>query len=68
MTESESGEPELKLPNCGFRFVEGDSDIMSGLTFRVADVAAVRDAARERGCAVSGDSFWLGGVTFHLVG
>ena len=26
-----SGEPELKLPNCSFRFVEGDSEIMSGL-------------------------------------
>ena len=33
------GEPELKLPNCSFRFVKGDSDIMSGLTFRVADIA-----------------------------
>ena len=68
VTESESGEPELKLPNCSFRFIEGDSDIMSGLRFRVADVAAVRDAARKRGCVVSGDSFWLGGVTFRLVG
>jgi hypothetical protein len=41
---------------------------MSGLRFRVADVALVRDGARKRGCTVSGDSFWLGGVTFHLVG
>jgi hypothetical protein len=68
VTESESGEPELKLPNCSFRFVEGESDIMSGLRFRVADVAAVRNAARKRGCTVSGDSFWLGGVMFHLAG
>ena len=68
VTTSESGEPELQLPNCSFRFVEGESDIMSGLRFRVADVAAVRDAARKRGCKVSGDSFWLGGVTFHLAG
>jgi hypothetical protein len=27
----------------------------------------VRDAAKARGHAVSGDSFELGGVTFHLV-
>jgi hypothetical protein len=39
---------------------------MSGLCFRVSDVAAVRDAAQKRGCAVSGDSFWLGGVMFQL--
>jgi hypothetical protein len=39
---------------------------MSGLTFEVADIASVRDAARARGCAVSGDSFDLGGVRFHL--
>jgi len=41
---------------------------MSGLTFKVADIAAVRDAARAKGCAASVDSFLLGGVTFHLVG
>ena len=62
-----SGEPELKLPNASFRFVDGASDIMSVLTFQVADVAKVRDAAKARGCAVSGDSFELGGVTFRLV-
>ena len=39
---------------------------MSGLTFRVGDVAKVLDAAKARGHAVSGDSFELGGVTFHL--
>ncbi len=67
VTSAQSGEPELKLPNAGFRFVRGESEIMSGLTFRVADVARVRDAARARGRAVSGDSFELGGVTFNLV-
>jgi len=56
----------LKLPNASFRFVEGASEIMSGLTFRVADVAKVLDAARAKGHAVSGDSFLLGGVTFSL--
>jgi hypothetical protein len=40
---------------------------MSGLTFRVSDIAAVRDAAKTKGRPVSGDSFLLGGVTFRLV-
>ena len=61
-----NGDPELRLPNAGFSFVKGAADIMSGLTFRVADVAKVRDAASARGYAVSGDSFELGGVTFRL--
>jgi hypothetical protein len=68
VTSGGDGEPELKLPNCRFSFVKGDSEIMSGLTFRVVDVAAVRDAAKAKGRPVSGDSFLLGGVTFHLVG
>jgi hypothetical protein len=66
VTTNQAGEPELKLPNCSFRFVKGASEIMSGLTFRVGDVAAVRDAAKKKGCAVKGDSFDLGGVTFSL--
>ncbi len=67
VTTNQAGEPELKLPNCNFRFVEGAAERMSGLTFRVTDVAAVRDAARAKGRNVSGDSFPLGGVTFRLV-
>jgi hypothetical protein len=63
---SKTGEPELVLVNCNFRFVRGAGEIMSGLTFRVGDIAAVRDGARARGHKVSGDSFQLGGVTFHL--
>jgi hypothetical protein len=66
VTKSQSGEPELKLPNCSFRFVKGAADLMSGLTFRVGDVAAVRNAAKAKGHAMSGNSFLLGGVTFHL--
>jgi hypothetical protein len=66
VTKSQSGEPELKLPNCSFRFVKGASDLMSGLTFRVGDVGAVRDAAKARGYEVSGDGFVIGGVTFRL--
>lgn len=67
VSSNQAGEPELRLPNCSFRFVKGASDLMSGLTFRVGDVARVRDAAKARGHAVSGDSFTLGGVTFKLV-
>ncbi len=62
-----SGEAELKLPNCSFAFVKGKSEIMSGLTFKVANVAKVLDAAKAKGRAVSGDSFELGGVRFRLV-
>jgi hypothetical protein len=67
VSKGAGGEPELKLPNAGFRFVKGDSDLMSGLTFRVADIAKVRDAAKAKGCKVSGDGFDLCGVTFSLV-
>jgi hypothetical protein len=61
------GEPSLALPNCAFRFAKGASDIMSGLTFRVGDVAKVCDAAKAKGYAVSGESFFLGGVNFQLM-
>jgi hypothetical protein len=67
VTKNKSGEPELKLPNCSFGFVKGASEIMSGLTFRVGDIDAVRHAAKAKGAPVSEDSFLLGGVTFHLV-
>ena len=67
VSKNASGEPELKLPNCNFTFVKGESEIMSGLTFKVADVAKVLDAAKAKGHAVSGNSLDLGGVTFRLV-
>ncbi|HKH02191.1 MAG TPA: hypothetical protein VKB08_15895 [Bradyrhizobium sp.] len=66
VSKNQSGEPELKLPNCDFRFVKGASDLMSALTFQVRDIAKVRDAAKARGHSVSGDSFLLGGVSFRL--
>jgi len=66
VSKDQSGEPELKLPNCSFRFVKGASDLMSALTFRVRDVASVRDAAKAKGHMVSGASFQLGGVRFRL--
>jgi hypothetical protein len=67
VSQDKAGDPALALPNGSFRFVKGASDIMSGLTFEVGDIAAVRDAAEAKGYAVSGDSFLLGGVTFRLV-
>ena len=66
-SKNASGAPELKLPNGVFTFVKGDSEIMSGLTFRVGDIAKVLDAARAKGRGVSGNSLELGGVTFRLV-
>jgi hypothetical protein len=66
VSKGEGGAPELKLPNCSFRFVKGPSEIMSGLTFRVSDIASVRHAATAKGYEVSGDTFSIGGVTFHL--
>jgi len=62
-----SGEPELKLPNCSFRFLSGASEIMSRLTFKVSDVANVLGAADAKGYQSSDDSFDLCGVTFGLV-
>jgi hypothetical protein len=64
---NDDGTPELKLPNCNFRFVKGESEIMSGLTFKVVNITNVRDAAHKRGLAIAGDEFLLGGVTFRLV-
>jgi len=61
-----AGDAELKLPNVIFRFVRGENEIVSGLTFSVADVAKVCDAARARGYAVSGNKFLLGGVDFRI--
>src|SRR4051812_19867193 len=67
VSKSAQGDAQLVLPNAVFSFVQGKADIISGLTFRVADVAKVRDAARAKGLAVKGDSFFLGGVDFDLV-
>jgi hypothetical protein len=61
-----SGVAELKLPNSTFRFVKGPADIMSGLDFRVRDVAKVCDAARAKDYKVSGNEFSIGGVNFRL--
>ena len=66
VTKGSDGNSVLKMPNATFRFAKGPLDLMTGLTFRVADVAKVRDAAKAKGCKVAGDSFDLCGVTFSL--
>lgn len=60
------GVAELKLPNASFRFLKGANEIMSALEFRVVDAARVLHTAREKGLAVAGNEFLLGGVTFRL--
>lgn len=60
------GAPALQLPNAGFRFVKGESEIMSAIDFRVGNVAAVCDAAKARGYAVTDNAFLLGGVNFRI--
>jgi hypothetical protein len=61
-----AGEAELRFPNSVFRFVHGKDEIMSGLTFRVADAAKIRDVAAARGYDVSDNCFQIAGVTFSL--
>jgi hypothetical protein len=60
------GAAELKLPNSTFRFVKGSDEIMSALTFKVADVAAVCATAKARGYSVSDKEFCISGVNFRL--
>lgn len=57
---------DIGLVNCRIRVVKGESEIMSGLTFRVRDPAAVLREAQARGHAVQGDRFALGGVDFRI--
>ena len=66
VSKGADGAAELKLPNATFRFAKGADEIMSGLDFRVGDVAKVSDAARARGYKVSGNAFFIGGVNFRL--
>ena len=58
--------PEIVLVNCRIRFDKGETEIMSALAFRVRDRPAILKAANSRGYPVTGHSFFLGGVDFHL--
>jgi hypothetical protein len=62
------GAAELKLPNCQLRVLPGERELMSGLVFRVTDVARVLASAQARGHAVVDNAFVLGGVMVRLVG
>jgi hypothetical protein len=46
--------------------VKGADEIMSGLDFRVGNVAKVCEAAKARGYKVSGNEFFIGGMNFRL--
>src|SRR6201991_5193381 len=61
ISKGADGVPVLQLPNASFRFVKGAADIMSGLDFRVSDVAKVCEAAKAKGYEVDGNVFFLGG-------
>jgi hypothetical protein len=67
LTKARTGDPQIALVNVSLRFAKGATEAMTGLTFRVNDVAQVRGMARSRGCPGAGDAFLLGGVTFRVV-
>jgi hypothetical protein len=66
VSKGKDGAAELKLPNASFRFVKGADEIMSGLDFRVGDVAKVSAAAKARGYEVKDNAFFIGGVYFRV--
>ena len=68
VSRGEHDAPQIVLPNAYLRFMPGGHEALTGLTFKVRDVAQVVDAARTRGCPCGGENFLLGGVTFHIVG
>ncbi|MDU6833985.1 MAG: hypothetical protein E6417_28630, partial [Bradyrhizobium sp.] len=57
------GVQQLTLPNARIRVEPGERELMSGLTFLVADAARVADAAGARGYRMSHDRFEIAGVT-----
>jgi hypothetical protein len=68
VSRGEHDAPQIVLPNAYLRFMPGGVEALTGLTFKVRDVAQVVDAARCRGSPCGGENFLLGGVTFHIVG
>jgi hypothetical protein len=60
------GAAELQLPNATFRFMQGTSEAMTALTFKVADPAKVRQAAQANGLAATNSGFTIAGVEFRL--
>ncbi|WP_420131559.1 hypothetical protein [Rhodopseudomonas sp.] len=60
------GTAELRLPNATFRFVEGASEAMTALTFKVTEPAGIRAAAQAKVVATTEDGFTIAGVEFRL--
>jgi hypothetical protein len=56
----------IVLPNCMLRFAKGGSDAMTGLTFRVDDISAIRKAATAKGYAITDDAFRIAGIDCRL--
>jgi hypothetical protein len=67
LTSAKNNDPQIALPNGCLRFTKGKAEAMTGLKFRVNDVAQVLGKARARGCPSADDAFLLGGVTFRVV-
>lgn len=62
-------EHRVPLDNAVLRFVaadDGRGEGLGGIDLQVHDAAAVRTAAKARGCPVEGDAVTVGGVRFHL--
>jgi hypothetical protein len=68
LTSARSGDPQIAFSNGCLRFAKGSAEAMTGLKFRVNDVAQVLGRARARGCPSAADTFLLGGVTMQVVG
>jgi hypothetical protein len=68
LTTARGGDPQIAFSNACLRFARGAREAMTGLTFRVNDVAQVLGRARARGLPCAGDAFLLGGVTMRVVG
>ncbi len=60
------GVAELRLPNATFRFVQGASEAMTALTFKVTAPERVRAAAQAQGVPLTANGFRLAGVEFRL--
>lgn len=67
ITNTADGAFAISTGNCSLRFTAGETEAMTGLTFRVNDPAQVRANAAARGCEQAGDGFVLGGVVVRAV-
>jgi hypothetical protein len=66
VSKGADGAAELTLPNATLRFVPGETEALTALSFKVADAAAIRAAADSHGLPATDDGFRLAGVEFKL--